>query len=176
MGAWSHSNTGQACTLRGKGRVWLFFSHWVSYTFGKEIRFAVVVKHSKILHVSLVLCTVMLPCNVAANLSSERNITLKDSCSSLFFLLIFFLGLYLFINSGYTADWENRALQACFVISIFFFLQGSNCNAEMSGRDTWVKASSLALPLTATCGWNYSAEKQGKLFLINSMLLQTSQD
>lgn len=88
VGAWSHSNTGQACTLRGKGRVWLFFSHWIQFGEGSKIcSCGQALKNFTCLPSAMHSYAAL---SVTANLSSERNMSLKDSCSNLFFLLNFF--------------------------------------------------------------------------------------
>ena len=120
--------------------------------FGQELRFAVVIKHSETLRVWEVPRRVTLPCNVPAICHPKRKISLKDNNYSRFKFFFIFTGAYLFTNSGYTADWrESRVLQACF-FNLNNFFQGSSCNAEMSGWDTWAKAIGLALPLhCSTC-------------------------
>lgn len=125
--------------LRGEGRVQLRVQLWAGIRVcrcGQALRNVMCLEGA--MHSSAAL-----QCN--CKLSSKRNITLEDINYSRFSFFIF-IGVYLFTNSGYTADWRELSFTGL-LFNLNNFLQGSSCNAEMSGWDTWAKAISLALPL-----------------------------
>ena len=162
VGACSRSSSnGQACTRRGEWRVRLFFSYWVQFWAGIKICSCGQTLRNFMCLESAMHSYAALQC--ICSLSSKRNTTLKDNNYSRLFFLVIFIGAYLFTNSGYTADWrENRILQACFLISTIF-CKGAVVTQRCLGEIPEQKQSVWLCHCTAPCGWNYSAEKQGKL-------------